>query len=62
MGRSKNNTGIGLANLRERLQSLYADGQTLELLSRPEGGVAVRISIPWHVTPLPEAAGAGLKP
>lgn len=61
-GREKNNTGIGLANLRERLQALYADGQTLELLSRPEGGVVVRIAIPWHVTPLPEAVGDGRKP
>jgi sensor histidine kinase YesM len=41
-------TGIGLANLRERLKALYGARQQLELKSRPGGGVIVRIEIPWR--------------
>jgi hypothetical protein len=40
-------TGIGLANLRDRLQALYGDGQKLELTPRATGGVAVHVEIPW---------------
>jgi two-component sensor histidine kinase len=45
---AKNGTGIGLANLRARLETLYGRDQTLELASRPEHGVIVRIELPWH--------------
>lgn len=45
---SKNGTGIGLTNLRARLETLYGRDQALELNSRPERGVIVRIEIPWH--------------
>lgn len=48
LARSKPGTGIGLANLRARLETLYGSEQCLELSSRPEGGVAVRIELPWH--------------
>jgi len=41
-------TGIGLANLRERLQALYGARQKLELKPRATGGVIVRVEIPWH--------------
>jgi two-component sensor histidine kinase len=44
----KNGTGIGLANLRARLETLYGREQALEMESRPERGVRVRIEIPWH--------------
>jgi hypothetical protein len=44
----KNGTGIGLANLRARLETLYGRDQALELASRPERGVRVRIELPWH--------------
>ena len=40
------NSGIGLSNLRARLEMLYGDKQTLEIASRPEGGVVVQIEIP----------------
>jgi len=43
-----NGTGIGLANLRARLETLYGRNQALELVSRPHRGVIVRIEIPWH--------------
>ena len=40
--------GIGLANLRARLEALYATDQMLELTPRPGGGVIVRVEIPWR--------------
>ena len=45
---SNNGTGIGLANLRARLETLYGREQALELTPRPERGVVVRIELPWH--------------
>jgi len=45
----KPGSGIGLLNLRARLEALYGARQKLVLASRPEGGVAVRIEIPWHL-------------
>ena len=41
-------TGIGLANLRERLLALYGARQKLELTPRATGGVIVRVEIPWQ--------------
>lgn len=41
-------TGIGLANLRDRLRALYGARQKLELMPRPLGGVIVRVEIPWR--------------
>ncbi len=41
-------TGIGLANLRERLQALYGARQLLQVLPRVTGGVVVRVEIPWQ--------------
>ena len=39
--------GIGLSNLRARLETLYGTEQRLNLAPRKEGGVTVRIEIPW---------------
>jgi sensor histidine kinase YesM len=41
-------TGIGLANLRARLDTLYGPRQSLDLKPREGGGVLVRIEIPWQ--------------
>jgi len=49
-------TGIGLGNLRARLETLYGAEQRLELVPRTEGGVVVRIEIPWRSV---NAAGGG---
>jgi len=40
-------TGLGLKVTRERLEALYGQEQSMELIHRPEGGAAVRISIPF---------------
>lgn len=45
---SSGGTGIGLANLRARLETLYGSAQFLRLSPRPEGGVSARVEIPWH--------------
>jgi two-component sensor histidine kinase len=54
-----NGTGIGLANLKARLQTLYGSDQKLELVPRSEGGVAVLIRIPWRSAGSLETAGGG---
>lgn len=40
--------GIGLANLRARLEELYGPEQRLELAGRPGGGTTVEVRIPWR--------------
>ena len=49
--------GIGLSNLRARLDALYGGQQKVELIQRPEGGVAVYIEIPLRQMEL----GAGAR-
>ena len=39
-------TGIGLSNLRARLDSLYGNEQKVEIVPRPGGGVTVQVEIP----------------
>ena len=41
--------GLGLRVTRERLESLYGQDQSMELLSPPEGGGTVRVCIPFRV-------------
>lgn len=40
--------GIGLRNTRQRLQHLYGNAQECRLVSPPEGGVDVVLTIPFH--------------
>jgi sensor histidine kinase YesM len=42
--------GIGLANTRARLAELYGTRQNFELVNRPEGGLCVRLSIPFNIS------------
>jgi sensor histidine kinase YesM len=44
--------GIGLANTRARLEGLYGDRQKFELANGPDGGLCVRLAIPFS-TPAP---------
>jgi sensor histidine kinase YesM len=46
IAQDKLGSGIGLSNLRERLQTLYGARQRVELTRRPEGGVMVEVEIP----------------
>ncbi len=40
--------GIGLKNTQERLEKLYGERQTFEIVSGKYGGLAVKIRIPYH--------------
>jgi signal transduction histidine kinase len=40
--------GLGLANIRERLQQMHGDRAALTLRTRPEGGVAATLSLPME--------------
>ena len=46
----KPSEGIGLSNTRARLQQLYGSGQRLDFVSSPNGGLVVRIEIPFRST------------
>lgn len=41
--------GLGLRNTRERLESLYGKQQSLEMVCPLEGGVAIRVCIPFRL-------------
>lgn len=43
--------GMGLKITRERLETIYGQDQSLEMLSLPEGGVAARVSLPLRPAP-----------
>ena len=45
---SDSGRGIGLANTRERLSSLYGEAQRLDLGRADDGGFAVRVELPFH--------------
>jgi sensor histidine kinase YesM len=42
--------GIGVANTRARLVELYGTQQKFELVNKPEGGLCVRITIPFSIS------------
>jgi hypothetical protein len=51
-----NGGGLGLANIRERLQQMYGDRAALALKARPDGGVAAILTLPLdeeNACPLP---------
>jgi len=41
-------SGVGLRITRERLETIYGQHQSLELLTLPEGGAVARVSVPLH--------------
>jgi two-component system, LytTR family, sensor kinase len=49
-------TGVGLANIRNRLAQAYGDAQLFETRSGPSGGFTVLIEIPYIRASVPEAA------
>jgi LytS/YehU family sensor histidine kinase len=38
--------GIGLSNLRARIQALYGDAGRLDVMARPQGGVRAEMRLP----------------
>lgn len=42
--------GVGLRNTRERLQQLYGDQHEFKLTSKPQDGLNVNITIPFHTS------------
>lgn len=48
--------GIGLKNLRSRLERLYGNNHELEVSTNATGGVTVRVEIPWRIPGDPAAA------
>ena len=52
-------TGVGLANIRDRLAQTYGDDHRYEILTPPEGGFTVIIEIPYEIHHEPDAAGEG---
>jgi two-component system LytT family sensor kinase len=56
-------TGLGLANIRDRLAQAYGEDHRFEIVTPPEGGFTVIIEIPYELHHEPEAAhDAGAKP
>jgi signal transduction histidine kinase len=49
-------TGIGLSNIRERLQLLYGNRASLRVSENPGGGTAVTITVPYLSTSLDQNA------
>jgi sensor histidine kinase YesM len=41
-------TGVGLANIRERLQLLYAGKASLTVAANPPGGTIVTVTVPYR--------------
>jgi len=56
-------TGVGLANIRDRLAQAYGEGHRFETMEPPEGGFAVLIEIPFERRePATPAAAADKRP
>jgi signal transduction histidine kinase len=43
--------GIGLSNTRQRLERIYGNNYRLDLIPRQEGGMLVRLELPYHPYP-----------
>jgi LytS/YehU family sensor histidine kinase len=59
-GHSSAGTGLGLANVRERLAQLHGEQASLALRARPEGGVQATLTVPLEglaTPPSPQPGG-----
>ncbi len=56
-GASAGGSGIGLANIRERLTQMHGDGASLALKARAEGGVSAVLTLPADAAEEPRTAG-----
>lgn len=58
-GVSTDSTGIGLANIRDRLAQAYGENQRFDISNRPEGGFQVVLELPFEARePVPMAVPA----
>ncbi|MFN3459058.1 MAG: sensor histidine kinase [Novosphingobium sp.] len=55
-GVSSDSTGIGLANIRDRLVQAYGENQRFDISNRPEGGFQVVLELPFEAKPEPVQA------
>ncbi len=54
-------TGVGLANIRDRLAQAYGDDHVFDIRTPPEGGFTVVIEIPYEQQATPERTSAALE-
>lgn len=57
---SRTSTGVGLANIRDRLAQAYGDDHRFEILTPPEGGFTVIIEVPYELREEPGADDASV--
>lgn len=50
--------GLGLANTRTRLEKIYGSDYHLEMIHRADGGMRVRLDLPWRPLPPPVSPSA----
>ncbi|HQS94964.1 MAG: sensor histidine kinase [Novosphingobium sp. 17-62-19] len=62
LGVSSDSTGIGLANIRDRLAQAYGENQRFDISDRPEGGFQVVLELPFEAKPGAPAAIPVRKP
>ncbi|MEO6153574.1 MAG: ATP-binding protein, partial [Croceibacterium sp.] len=55
-------TGLGLANIRNRLAQAYGDDHRFDIETPPEGGFTALIEIPYEPAPSAEAVTSAAKP
>lgn len=53
-GMPDTSNGIGLRNVKERLERLYGDTHRVSLRPSPEGGLVAQVWIPFHTEPITE--------
>jgi sensor histidine kinase YesM len=52
-------TGVGLVNVRERLQALYGPAASLVIDANSDGGTIATILVPYQIEPGAASAPAG---
>jgi two-component system LytT family sensor kinase len=61
-GVSSDSTGIGLANIRDRLVQAYGENQRFDISNRPEGGFQVVLELPFEAKAEPVPAAPARRP
>lgn len=51
-GDGNGTSGVGLRNIRARLENLYGADQGLSLAAGPDGGAVATVTLPWHLSPV----------